>query len=131
MSPMRLAAWRMIVCAVMASLVLAPVVSAQIIIVPGPAIRGQLVDVVISEGSIRMPGLVKRGWVTFRVTNAGREYHSFTVGGEGKTYSLPVAVPPGYAAFLPVKIHEGVHTVWCPMEGHADNGEQVTLVVYH
>lgn len=121
-------AWRVLALGLVANMLLAPLAAAQIIIVPG--IKGKLVEVVVTEGEIRMPAMVKRGWTTFRLTNAGREYHSLAVAGHKETRSLPIAIPPGTAALLPIKLHEGVYTVWCPMQGHADSGERVTLVVY-
>ncbi len=121
---------RIVAVSLIANLLLAPLAAAQVIIVPPPAIKGRLVNVVISDGAIRMPAMLKKGWTTFRITNTSRDYHSLTVTGHNQTHSLPVAIPPGYAAFLPVKLHEGVYTVSCPMERHADNGEQVTLVVH-
>ena len=52
-------------------LLLTPLATAQVII--APKIKGKLVDIVIRDGSIQMPAVVEEGWVTFRITNAGRD----------------------------------------------------------
>ena len=127
MNRTRLVAWRLLICAMIATLVLAPLAAAQVIVVP--KIKGKLIDVVIREGSIQMPAVVAKGWVTLRITNAGQENHSLTLMGHGKIHSLPIALPPGHAALMPIKLKEAVYTVWCQMQGHADSGERVSLVV--
>ncbi len=109
------------------TLVCASLAAAQVIVVP--KIKGKLVDIVIRDGSIQMPAVVKEGWVTFRITNAGRDNHSLNAMGRKKVHALAIAIPPGRAVFLPIKLKEGVYTVWCPMEGHADTGESVALTV--
>lgn len=121
------AAWRILACSLIVNLVLAPLASAQVIV--APKIKGKLVDVVVTDGAIRMPAVLEEGWTTFRITNAGRENHSFTAMGGKKVHSLAIAIPPGTAVFLPIKLKEGLYTVWCQMEGHAGHGEQVSLVV--
>jgi hypothetical protein len=98
-------------------------------VLAGPKIKGKLVNIVIRDGSIQMPATVKEGWVTFQITNAGRDNHSLSAMGNKKIHALAIAIPPGTAVFLPLKLKEGVYTVWCPMEGHARDGESVALTV--
>lgn len=121
------AARRMLAASLVLTILLAPLAAAQVIVVP--KIKGKLVDIVIRDGSIQMPAVVEEGWVTFRIINAGRENHSLSAMGPKKVHSLAIAIPPGQAVFLPIKLKEGIYTVWCPMEGHAEAGESVALTV--
>jgi hypothetical protein len=118
---------RMLAASLILTILLAPLAAAQVIV--APKIKGKLVDVIIRDGSIQMPAVVEEGWVTFRITNAGRDNHSLSAMGRKKIHALAIAIPPGATVFLPIKLKEGVYTVWCPMEDHARSGESVALTV--
>jgi uncharacterized cupredoxin-like copper-binding protein len=69
------------------------------------------------------------GTVTFRVTNNGSTDHALEVEGQGVEEKTE-AIKPGETAELTVDLSkEGSYEIYCPIDGHRDQGMEGTLTV--
>lgn len=89
---------------------------------------GQTVLVSIDDNNIGMPTTVVPGPVVFTVTNAGTKQHDFQVEAANMPLKkLENALEPKGTASLQVDMPAGTYTVICPIEGHVEAGEKVTV----
>jgi len=77
-----------------------------------------------SEFKFTIPSSVKAGKVTFKVKNAGKVPHDFSIAGK-KTPLLK----PGASASLTVTLKKGKAAYLCTVPGHAQAGMKGTLTV--
>ncbi len=66
--------------------------------------------------------------VRFVLTNTGGFTHAFqveSVGSDGRS----VNIGPGQTDYLAVELTPGVHSVVCPIPGHAVRGQRATIAV--
>jgi uncharacterized cupredoxin-like copper-binding protein len=96
----------------------------------GAAGGGETVD--ISETEFKLdPSDVstKAGAVTFKVSNDGSTTHNLEVEGNGVEESLPSDLAPGDSADLTVDLAPGTYTMYCPVDGHREQGMEGTVEV--
>lgn len=87
------------------------------------------VQVKLSEFKVETPTVIRAGMVTFRVTNAGSTTHSFEVDGQGLKKRLDQDLKPGEAGTLQVNLAPGAYVVYCPVDGHRDQGMSANILV--
>jgi uncharacterized cupredoxin-like copper-binding protein len=68
------------------------------------------------------------GRVTFTVSNDGQEEHALEVEGNGIEEETET-IAPGDSATLTVELEPGEYELYCPIDGHRDQGMEGTLVV--
>lgn len=78
--------------------------------------------IALSESSI------EPGDYTFVVENAGSVDHALTVSGPGVEAETE-AIAPGDTAELTFTLEEGTYELWCPIDGHRDQGMALTVDV--
>lgn len=71
----------------------------------------------------------KAGTVTFNVTNDGDTTHNLEVEGDGVEEELPADLAPGDSGKLSVDLEPGTYTMYCPVDGHRDQGMEGTVEV--
>ena len=71
----------------------------------------------------------KAGTVTFKVSNDGETTHNLEVEGNGIEESLPSDLAPGDSADLTVDLTSGTYTMYCPVDGHREQGMEGTVEV--
>ena len=84
-----------------------------------------LVDFALEPDSITLDAA---GTTTFRVVNDGDTEHALEVEGNGIEEETDV-LEPGGSAELTVELEEGEYELYCPVDGHRQQGMQGTLVV--
>ena len=91
----------------------------------------QIVDLVLLEWLIDMPGQTRAGQVNFVVTNEGSEAHSVVIEGNGLDFELAEPLDPGESSILAADLPPGEYTVYCPLgDGeHREKGMETTLEV--
>lgn len=94
-----------------------------------PAAGNNMVQVKETEFKIDMPSTMPAGTVTFQITNAGTIQHSFEIKGQGLDQKLDSPVDPGQSKTLQVNLVQGSYQVFCPIDGHKDQGMLVNLTV--
>lgn len=72
---------------------------------------------------------VAAGEVTFRIENVGTAPHGFAIRGEGVDRVLADIVLPKGVRTEAISLEAGSYTLYCPIEGHAENGMTATLSV--
>ena len=87
------------------------------------------IDVQLTEYEIRMPDSITAGVHTFHIANAGKENHSFGIGGNDVSEKLSADLTRGETADLSVDLKPGTYTVYCPVDKHRGRGMQRTLTV--
>lgn len=87
------------------------------------------VEVKLSEFKIEMPASASAGTTIFKVTNAGRDSHSFEVEGNGIEREIEPDLKAGETKTLEVDLKPGTYTVYCPVEGHRKLGMSRSLTV--
>lgn len=68
------------------------------------------------------------GTVTFTVSNDGQDEHALEVEGNGIEEETE-AIAPGESGTLTVELEPGEYELYCPIDGHRDQGMEGTLVV--
>jgi uncharacterized cupredoxin-like copper-binding protein len=68
------------------------------------------------------------GSYTLVVENAGTVEHALAISGPGVDAETE-AVAPGDAAELSFTLEEGTYELWCPIDGHRDQGMALTVDV--
>ena len=94
-----------------------------------PPVGAAVLEVKLSEFTLDMPTSTKAGIVMFKITNEGRTQHSFQIEGQGISRQLDEALNPGATNALAVELKAGAYTVFCPVDGHKDQGMKQTLTV--
>lgn len=89
---------------------------------PGESPAGQLIEVRLTEYEIEMPATLPTGQVTFDVTNDGQEEHNFEVETEGFEVEFEENLAPGERRWLIVNLEPGEYEIYCPVDGHRDQG---------
>jgi uncharacterized cupredoxin-like copper-binding protein len=96
-----------------------------------PASGGQAISIGESEYKLD-PSSVNvdhAGMVTFKVTNNGQIDHALEVEGQGVEEETET-IEPGETAELTVDLSkEGSYEIYCPIDGHRDQGMEGTLTV--
>lgn len=87
------------------------------------------VEVTLTEYKIEMPASAVAGATTFKVTNAGKEVHSFEVEGNGIEKEIKPDMKVGETKTLQVDLKPGTYKVYCPVGGHEKLGMSVDLTV--
>ena len=87
------------------------------------------VPVSLSEFRIDMPTEIAAGTVTFAVTNDGTIRHGFEIKGQGIDEQLQPRLQPGETGMLTVDLMPGSYEVFCPIDGHADQGMRTEITV--
>ena len=68
------------------------------------------------------------GTVTFTVSNDGRQEHALEVEGNDIEEETDT-IAPGTSGSLTVELEPGEYELYCPIDGHRDQGMEGTLVV--
>jgi uncharacterized cupredoxin-like copper-binding protein len=92
-------------------------------------VAGAQVPVSLSEFMIEIPKDVAAGSVTFAVTNDGTIQHSFEIEGGDVEQQLKAPLDPGQTGMLTVDLAPGSYEVYCPIDGHADQGMRTEITV--
>ena len=71
----------------------------------------------------------KAGTVTFQVSNDGQTTHNLEVEGNGVEEELPSDLAPGDSGDLSVDLQPGTYTMYCPVDGHREQGMEGTVTV--
>jgi len=87
------------------------------------------VEVKLTEYKIVMPASIAAGATTFKVTNAGKEVHSFEVEGNGIEKEIESKLKVGETKTLQVELKPGTYKVYCPVDGHKMLGMSLDLTV--
>ncbi len=95
---------------------------------PSTAANG-MVEVKLTEYKIEMPASVAAGVTTFKVTNAGKETHSFEVEGNGIEKEIEPKLQKGGTGMLQVDLKPGTYKIYCPVDGHKMLGMSLSLTV--
>lgn len=90
---------------------------------------GQTVQVELTRDAIQMPNTLKAGPTTFVVKNSGEQVHSFRIEGEGIDGAIGAPLAPGETRQMVVDLKAGSYRVWCPVDGHGDQGMEIPLQV--
>ncbi len=90
---------------------------------------GEQVPVSLAEFAISMPATLPAGPVTFAVTNDGTMTHSFEIEGQGLEEELEVELAPGETGMLTVDLAPGTYEVYCPVDGHRQQGMSLEVTV--
>ncbi len=72
--------------------------------------------------------LDKPGTYVFRAVNSGDTVHALEVEGEGTEVETE-EIEPGQSAELKVKLEAGTYELYCPVDGHAEEGMEGKLTV--
>jgi uncharacterized cupredoxin-like copper-binding protein len=94
-----------------------------------PGTGPSTVEVSLTEYTVDMPNSIPAGPTTFSITNDGTEEHGFEIEGEGVAEALDPNLQPGDSAELEVDLAPGTYEVYCPVDGHADEGMRLELTV--
>jgi len=87
------------------------------------------VAVSLSEFAIDMPDSLPAGPTTFTVTNDGTIEHSFEIEGQGIEQRLERHLMPGESMDLQVDLAPGTYEVYCPVDGHKEQGMERDVTV--
>jgi uncharacterized cupredoxin-like copper-binding protein len=68
------------------------------------------------------------GRVTFTVSNDGQETHALEVEGNGVEEETD-SIAPGESGTLTVDLEPGEYELYCPIDGHREQGMEGTIVV--
>jgi plastocyanin len=72
--------------------------------------------------------LDKPGTYVFKAVNSGDTVHALEVEGEGIEEETE-EIKPGQSAELKVKLNAGTYELYCPVDGHAEEGMEGKLTV--
>ena len=76
-----------------------------------------------------MPDSLPAGPTTFTVTNDGTIEHSFEIEGQGIEQQLEHHLKPGESMDLQVDLAPGTYEVYCPVDGHKEQGMERDVTV--
>lgn len=83
----------------------------------------------LTEFAIDMPASLPAGPTTFEVTNDGTIEHNFEIEGEGIEEVFETNLQPGETRTMEVDLAPGTYKVYCPVEGHEEQGMVTELTV--
>jgi uncharacterized cupredoxin-like copper-binding protein len=89
----------------------------------------QTVEVRLTEFRIEMPLQLRAGQTVFKVTNAGKMFHSFEIEGKGIEDEVESGVDEGQTKTLKLDLKPGAYEVYCPVHGHKKAGMSVRVQV--
>jgi uncharacterized cupredoxin-like copper-binding protein len=69
------------------------------------------------------------GTYTFNIKNEGKFPHNLNVKGPGVNGQASPTLQPGNAAQLTVSLQKGSYELWCSVDGHKDQGMDLTIQV--
>jgi uncharacterized cupredoxin-like copper-binding protein len=96
----------------------------------GAAGGGETVDISETDFALDPSDVsTKAGTVTFNVSNDGDTTHNLEVEGSGVEEELPADLAPGDSGKLSVDLEPGTYTMYCPVDGHRDQGMEGTVEV--
>jgi plastocyanin len=95
------------------------------------AAAGETIEVSATEFAFDPPTieLDQAGEYTFRLTNDGGAPHALEIEGAGIEEAATDTIGPGETAELTVELQDGEFEMYCPVDGHRDQGMEGTLVV--
>lgn len=89
---------------------------------------GVTAQLMLGEGRIIPPTMpIPPGPVVFTMTNTGTETHSLHIEGPGISKAADQPLAPGATQSISVTLQSGTYTLYCPLGGHRENGESITL----
>jgi plastocyanin len=96
----------------------------------GAPARGGAVAVDEAEYSVRLAGgdKLRRGKLTFAVSNVGKIQHDLAVEGGGVKKKTPL-IDPGKSAKLTVRLRPGSYKLYCTVPGHEQLGMKAEITV--
>jgi uncharacterized cupredoxin-like copper-binding protein len=87
------------------------------------------VSVRMTDFRLDMPTNLAPGAYTFNAVNAGQAAHALAIDGPGVANQSSAVVQPGQTATLAVTLTNGSYRFYCPVDGHAQMGMQLTVTV--
>ena len=94
-----------------------------------PAGEANTVQVELVSFAINMSNSIPAGPTTFEVTNTADIQHSFEIEGQGIEEGLESNLQTGETGTLEVDLEPGTYHVYCPVDGHAEQGMELQLTV--
>jgi uncharacterized cupredoxin-like copper-binding protein len=88
---------------------------------------GEQIPVSLVEFAIDMPDTLPAGPVTFMVTNNGTVTHSFEIESADLEEELESELAPGETGMLTVDLAPGTYEVYCPVDGHRQQGMELEV----
>ena len=96
----------------------------------GAAGGGETVDISETDFALDPSDVtVKAGQVTFNVSNDGQTTHNLEIEGDGVEEELPQDLGPGDSGEITLDLAAGDYTMYCPVDGHRDQGMEGTVTV--
>ena len=94
------------------------------------AAAGEVIEISATDFAFDPPTiqLDQAGEYTFRLTNDGGTAHALEIDGQGVEEETET-IGPGETAELTVELGDGEYEMYCPVDGHRDQGMEGTLVV--
>ena len=94
------------------------------------ATAGTTVDVLLMDGRLEIPTrAIPVGPAVFTVTNSGTEVHNLQIDGNNTSNTLPGPLDKNARNTLSVELVQGTYNVFCPLPGHKEKGETLTLTI--
>ena len=91
---------------------------------------GRVVEIRISDYRYEPQNVsIRRGRVTFAITNAGREPTNFRVRGRGRRWGTIATMQPGEYGTMTIDLKRGRYTMFSSVGRHEELGEYGTLRV--
>lgn len=94
-----------------------------------PSSVKQTVEVRLTEYRIEMPVQLRAGRTLFKVTNAGRMFHSLEIEGSRIEKEIESGVDAGHTSTLELDLKPGAYEVYCPVHGHKKAGMSLRVQV--
>jgi hypothetical protein len=79
--------------------------------------------------SVSDPDAIPPGPAVFTITNAGKEVHNLFVEGPGVNVSPNNPLIAGGTANVNATLGVGTYTLYCPIAGHREKGEELKLII--
>ena len=94
-----------------------------------PAGAANPVDVELVSFEIHMPESIPAGPTAFTVTNSADIAHNFEIEGQGIEEAFESDLQPGETRTMQVDLQPGTYEVYCPVDGHREQGMELELTV--
>lgn len=92
------------------------------------ATAGTTVVVILGDGRIALrESAIPRGPAVLTITNGGKGIHDLHVEGPGVQKATDGPIDPGGSRSVSVELQPGTYTLYCPVPGHRDAGEETTF----
>lgn len=96
----------------------------------GSGATGTTVTVDLSEFKLTLSQTsFPAGTYTFVAKNVGKATHALSISGPGVNGQRTSTVQPGQSANLTVTLSGGSYELFCPVDGHKENGMDTTITV--